>query len=403
MAACDRGPKRAPAIGEAFVGPHSLPIRTDVTQNSKGLASLQHGERVEILQQKRRVVKVRTAKGIEGWVDERQLLAASDMAELRDLAAAARVLPSQGKVTTYTDLNVHTQPSRQAPSFVQLKEGGAAEVLLYRMLPRTDARRKPLIPPPPKREKKASPRKPAKAPQVPPPPMPKPPSPPEDWLEMSNADLAEEGDDPPAETKAAAPEVPIERWSLIRMPNGAAGWVLTRLISMAVPDEVVQHAEGKRIVFYAPLGAPHGEEKKTAWVWTTASAGQFPWDFDAVRVFIYNNRKKRYETSYIDRKITGFLPVLMMEVEWQGRKLPGFSLCVLDKQEKRVRRQFAFVENRVRSAGETACEAPPPVTQKTPGAAPLPLVPPPPQQPAPGTFERFRNRVKTAVRGIFGG
>jgi hypothetical protein len=374
-----------------------------MTQASKGVTTVRHGERVEILQQRRRVVRVRTSKGVEGWVDERQLLAASDMAELRDLAAAARSLPSQGKVTTYNDLNVHTQPARQSPSFVQLKEGGSAEMLLYRMLPRTDAKRKPLIPPAPKRPKKTAPQKQAKPPKTPPPPMPKPPSPPPDWLELSRTPLDEDEPEEAAEEKPAAPETPLERWSLIRLPDGAAGWVLTRMLTMAVPDEVAQYAEGKRIVFYAPIGAPEGPEKKRHWVWTTASAGPQPYDYDAVRVFIWNARRKRYETTYIDRNVTGYLPVLMSEVEWQGRKAPGFSMCVLNREEQRVRRQFAFIENRVRSAGETACEAIPAVTQKTPGATTLPAPPAPASPPKGSFFERLRERVRSSVRGVFGG
>ena len=46
-----------------------------------------HGERLEILQRHRTVFRVRTARGAEGWVDERQLLAASDMQNLKRLAA----------------------------------------------------------------------------------------------------------------------------------------------------------------------------------------------------------------------------------------------------------------------------------------------------------------------------
>jgi hypothetical protein len=403
LAACDRGPKQAPAIGEAFVGPHNLQIRADVTSQSKGLATLQHGERVAILQQRRRAVKVRTAKGAEGWVDERQLLSAQEMAELRDLAAAAKALPSQGKATSYSDLNVHTLPARQAPSFVQLKEGAAAEVLQSRLVPRTDSKRKPLLPPLPKIPKKVAAKKPAKEQKVPPPPMPKPPSPPRDWLEMSMRDLEDEDDaEPEAKPEQIAPPVPVERWSLIRVPGGAAGWVLSRLVVLAIPDEVAQYAEGKRIVAYMPLGQVEGEGKKHHWFWATSVQGPQDYDFDSFRVFIWNNRRGRYETSYIDRNVTGFLPVLPREIEWQSRKVPGFSLCVLNKEGQRIRREFAFVENRVRSAGERPCEAPPAnAGQRVQGIQPT--VPARPEAP-PGVsgFERLRERVKSAFLGVFG-
>jgi SH3-like domain-containing protein len=402
LASCDRGPKRVPPIGEAFVGPHTLQLRSDVGTQSKVLATLHHGDRVEILQQRRRAVKVRTKSAAEGWVDDRQLLGAADMAELRELSTIAQSLPSQGKATTYTELNVHTQPVRQSPSFVQVKENGTVDVLLYRMVPRSDARRKPLIPPAPKAAKKAVARKPKAEPKVPPPPMPKPPGLPPDWLEISKSADPEEDDDPqPAAETAAAPPVPVERWSLVRMPNGSAGWVLNRLLTMAIPDDVAQYAEGKRIVAYFPLGDPQGEAKKYTWFWATTRSGPNDYDFDSFRVFWWNSRRGRYETSYINRNVTGFLPVLQRPVDWQGSKVPGFSLCLLDDDNRRIRKEFAFVENRVRSAGEQPCEAPPPATQKSPGLPSLPVAAQPPTEPKESALARIRDRVSSAVRGFF--
>ena len=64
-------------------------------------------------------------------------------------------------------------------------------------------------------------------------------------------------------------------WSLIRTPAGQAGWVLTRLVSMAIPDEVAQYAEGKRIVSYFPLGTVQDDDKKkNIWLWTTTTEQQ---------------------------------------------------------------------------------------------------------------------------------
>jgi hypothetical protein len=403
MSACERGPRRAPAIGEAFVGPLHLQIRADVASQSQGLAKLQHGERVEILQQKRRAIKVRTARGAEGWVDERQLLSGREMEELGQLAEAAKTLPSQGKATSYSDLNVHTLPARQAPSFIQLKDGATAEILLYRLVPRADAKRRPLLPPPPKAPKRTAAKKPKEQPKVPPPPMPQPPAPPSDWLEMSKTDLEDE-DDPQPEAKPPqpAPAVPIERWSLIRVPGGAAGWVLARLLVMSIPDAVAQYGEGKRIVAYFPLGEAAGEEKQHHWLWTTSVQGPQEYDFDSVRVFIWNTRRRRYETSYIDRNVTGFLPVLAREVQWQGRKAPGFSLCVLNKEGRRVRREFAFVENRVRGAGEQPCEAPPALAARPVQGLELPAAQPPPPAPKGSAWERLRDLVRSAFGGVPG-
>ena len=264
------------------MGPATLNIRSGIPLQSSKVATVKHGDRLEILQTRRRFLRVRTPSGAEGWTDERQLLAASDMAALRELNAHAAKLPSQGVATTYGPLNIHTQPVVSSPSFRQLKENDKFDVLQSVVLERSNAPRTPLIPPRPKKAK-APPKKPKKAPKVPPPPMPKPPPPPADWLELSKSERDEiEAEQLPPQKLAPR----VDGWSLIRTPTGQAGWVLTRLVSMAIPDEVAQYAEGKRIVSYFPLGEVVDDgEKKQTWLWTTTSDSKAPFDFDSFRVF----------------------------------------------------------------------------------------------------------------------
>jgi len=69
-------PPHAPAVGEAFVGPATLKIRSDIPLQSSTVTTVKHGDRLEILQSRRRFLRVRTPSGAEGWTDERQLLAA---------------------------------------------------------------------------------------------------------------------------------------------------------------------------------------------------------------------------------------------------------------------------------------------------------------------------------------
>ena len=69
-------------IGEAFVGPAILKIRSDIPLQSATVTTVKHGDRLEILQTRRRFLRVRTPSGVEGWTDERQLLAAEDMVAL---------------------------------------------------------------------------------------------------------------------------------------------------------------------------------------------------------------------------------------------------------------------------------------------------------------------------------
>ncbi len=400
MAACRKGSQRSPAIGEAYAGPATLALRKDIPLQSPVVATVNHGERLEIIQHRRRFFKVRTRGGVEGWIEDRQLLSSGEIAALRDTERRARTLPSQGAASTYDPLNVHTMPNRFSPSFLQIKEGEKVEVLGHVATPRTAPERKPLIPPKPKKlppERKYDTR------YALPPPPPAPPLP-ANWLELSKT--------PPqvlqeiAQEKAEHP-VPTDDWSLVRNAKGQSGWVLTRRLYMAIPDEVAQYAEGHRITSYFPLGdVQDGDQVKHNWLWTTISGGDHPYDFDSYRVFIWSLRRHRYETSYIQRNVEGYFPVLRRPVDLStGAKArgapasttyPGFSVCVLNDNGARVRRDYAFIVNVVRFAGEQPCEAP---VVFLPGeGAPSGAVPAP-AGPAPATANAY-TRLKTKVGAL---
>src|SRR5437868_12981433 len=90
LAGCKSEPENVPAIGEAFVGPATLAIRQDINPQSPMVATLKHGEHLDILQRRRRFVKVRTARRVEGWTEDRQLLTAEELANLRKLSEHAK-------------------------------------------------------------------------------------------------------------------------------------------------------------------------------------------------------------------------------------------------------------------------------------------------------------------------
>jgi SH3-like domain-containing protein len=411
LAGCRSGPSRAPAIGEAYVGPADLKIRSDIPLQSPTVATVKHGDRLEILQTRRRFLRIRTPAGAEGWTDERHLLSTADMAALRELSERAAAMPVQGQATTYSELNVHTQPARQSPSFVQVEEKEVVDVLTHVVTPRADAPRKPLIAPSPKKAKAAT-RKPAKKEaMISPPSMPKPPGPPPDWLDLSKTDQPDEAAPAGEEIDEKTP-APVDEWSLVRTASGQSGWVLTRRLVMAIPDEVAQYAEGHRIVSYFRLGEVRaGDEKKPTWLWTTIGDGTLPYDFDSFRVFVWSQRHHHYETAYIERSLKGYAPVLLEEVEFpphakvkgEAVRYPGFSICIEKKDGQRYRQEFALpTAEKVRFAGERPCEAPvaPGAAVQAPASTPSASAPAPPAE----TFtQRVRRRLRAITRRWFGG
>ncbi|HUS07169.1 MAG TPA: hypothetical protein VMZ52_12760 [Bryobacteraceae bacterium] len=345
LSGCQTEAEKPPVIGEAFAGPISLNLRQEITPGSKTVATVKHGERLEIIQTRRRFVRVRTPRGVDGWTDVKQLMSPEQMAELKALFARAAALPSQGAATSYAPLNMHTDPSRPSPTFYQITEGQKVDVVAHKLTPRKatgpPAQLSLPKPPPPKKKPKAE----KKRSGVPPPPPGPAPKLPEDWLSLSKTEV----DESQAEQKPAKPEEPpapvaLEDWSLVRTNDGKAGWVLTRNLSMAIPDEVAQYAEGHRITSYFSLGEVHDDgQVKHNWLWTTIANGNFDYDFDSFRVFIWNIRRHRYETAYIERKLEGFYPVLA-----KAGANPSFSLVTRDSEGKQYRKWYAFEGYRVR-------------------------------------------------------
>src|SRR4029078_5115152 len=122
LLSCGPPVRRDPVLGEAFIGPASVNLRQEIAPKTPTVATLHFGDKVGIVGTKRRFVRVRTSSGAEGWLDDNMLLRQSDMDQIKAQSAAARSYPSQGVATSFETMNVHAQPNRYSPSYIQLKE-----------------------------------------------------------------------------------------------------------------------------------------------------------------------------------------------------------------------------------------------------------------------------------------
>ena len=327
------------AIGVAYAGPANLQLHKDIDPKSPLAGTVQHGEKLDIVAQRRRWYRVRTESGLQGWTDDRQLLDKRQMARLRELAKETVGQPSQGTATAFDTLNVHTEPNRQSPSFLQVKEGEKLEVVAHRVMNRGALPKRRLIEPKPKQPRK---KKEKKAPKYVEPDPPQPPRPPADWLQLSRdrgipvEDIADE-------------QVPQDDWMLVRTASGQSGWVLTGRLFLTIPDEVAQYAEGHRIMSYFSIGKTNdGGTVKDIWLWTTADRLGEDHDFDGYRVFTWSLRHHRYETAYIQRRVRGFFPVLAKNGE--------FSVCLETEGGAKMRKLYTLTGNSVRQSGQQSCE-----------------------------------------------
>ncbi len=350
----------------AFAGPTTLNLRKDLASKSPVVGVVKHGEKLDVLETRRRFVKVRSAQGIEGWTDSNLLLTPQQMDDLRRLAESAAKLPSQGTATVYEPLNMHADPNRQSSSFFQIPEAGSVEVIGHRVAPRVTPQ--PVAPP----VRRAVSAKKSKGKDTkrsgPVPDMPKPPPPPPNWQQLSRPRAA----DLPGYTPPTPKSISLDDWSMVRTKDGKVGWVLSRMLTMSIPDEVAQYAEGHRITAYLPLGDIKDKTVvKHNWIWTTVSQGE-SCEFDSFRVFVWSTKHHRYETAYIERNVKGHFPVETHDVPGQDEK--SFSLVLEDKDGKLTRRTYAFSGFRVRMVSKSPYQPPPPLPEVRPSRSfdPLP-------------------------------
>ncbi len=349
------GTQSSSALGEAYVAPASINLRQELTNKNSTVAVLKHGDRVSILDVRRRFIKVRTAKGVEGWIDSSQLLSPEQMDQIRQERQRALNLSSEGSATVFEALNVHIEPNRQSPALARIPEAGSVTVLAHRIEPKMPAQagssaftfEKPQSPSRRQRREK----QPKSVFHLP--PKPPPPKPPANWQELSaervdgsssTADIKANRQQQIATTRAQELKKPVifEDWSLVRTKSNQTGWVLSRNLIMSIPDEVAQYAEGKRISSYFDLGAVYDEVKGTKhnWLWTTSSA-TLPFDFDAWRVFLWNRRRHRYETSFRQHDVEGYFPVEVDPPDSNSIERT-FRLIMKDDDGKLWRRSYLF-------------------------------------------------------------
>jgi hypothetical protein len=344
-------------LGDAYVAPAAIHLHSDLLGKSPVVAELKHGDHLQIVDVQRRMIRVRTDKNAEGWVDSLQLLSAEQMAALKRRREQENLLPSEGAATAYETLNVHIDPERQSPAFAQIPEGGAVSVLGHKIVPKLagSVRVQGIVVSRPQTVSRKN-RKEQKAVigSFRLPPKPAPPKPPANWLALSAERIdggnEEESPKPAAPPPPARPAKPakaevkpvMDDWTLVRTKNNQIGWVLTRNLLMSIPDEVAQYAEGKNITAFFDLGVVNDDEKgpKHNWLWATSTRGA-PNDFDSWRVFLWNTRRHRYETSYRQRDLEGYFPIRVAPAD-PGSLLRTFSIVTKDDDGKMRIRSYNF-------------------------------------------------------------
>jgi SH3-like domain-containing protein len=290
-----------PAAQYVYVTAKQTFLRDRVAAVSNRTATVENGERLEVLDHGRRFVKVQTAKGEQGWIDEKVVATQDVFDQFEKLKQEHGADPVVASAVVRDEVYMHAKPGRDTERFYRLAEGEKLKLLARATLA------KPV--PPGTRVAKA----PAAA-------APTASAPAASGSGAGSVGAVPKGAKAAAAAAVAAPDVPappaMEDWWLVRDSKGDTGWLFSRMMDVDAPDAITRYSEGQRIVgsyVLTTVNDPEAEQdEKNIPIYVTVlspyKAG-LTYDFDQLRVFTWNVKKHRYETGFRDRNIQGYLPV----------------------------------------------------------------------------------------------
>ena len=319
MAGCSRGRHRVLEV--AYVSAPQAALRDQVSAIYSRVGSVKNGERVEVIDREKRFARVRTAAGLEGWIEQRYLVDQKTFDGLQKLTQDNQNDPVQAPGILRNDTNLHLTAGRETEHLYQLAAGAKVAILK-----RATA------------EKQLGP------------PVPRP----------AVATSTKAGTRTPAGPA-------LEDWFLVRDDLGRVGWVLARMVDVDAPIEIAQYAEGQRFVAFFQLNSVPDTDKgvqrnvpQYLCIMTDPHDG-LPFDFDQVRVFTWNTRKHRYETAYREHGLRGVLPVTVTQETFDKEgTLPVFILQVKDDAGNVSDRKYKLntpIVRRVLAPGEANVKA----------------------------------------------
>ncbi len=270
------GFKPKPPAQYVYVTAKQTYLRDRVAAVSNRTATVENGDKLEVLEHGRRFVRVQTAKGEQGWIDEKVVATQEIFDQFDALKKSHKDDPDVASAVVRDEVYMHAAPGRDTERFYRLAEGEKLKLLTRATIA------KPVPPgtrvakaPPPVAAKGAKPAPPA-APDVPPPPV-------------------------------------MEDWWLVRDSKGDTGWLYSRMMDVDAPDAITRYAEGQRIVgayVLTTVNDPDAEQAdKNIPIYLTVMSpykAGLTYDFDQVRVFTWNIKKHRYETGFRDKNIEGY-------------------------------------------------------------------------------------------------
>jgi hypothetical protein len=280
-----------------------LYLRDRVAPVSNHTAQVGNGDRLQVLEQMHRFLKVRTEQGAVGWIEAPAVIDQSVYNGFVALQREHAQDPVIARAVLRDAMYLHLAPGRKTEHFLLLPANAKLEMLARVSVPKVGIAS--VVPQP---SAVTAAHKPTK---------------------QKKAVDGNEGPEVPM------PDVPMDDWWLVRDSAGHTGWMLGRQLDVDVPDEIAQYAEGQRMVGAYVLRTVNdagpggtGQQVPEYLAVLTPYKDGLPYDFDQVRVFTWDGKHHRYGTAFRQRNLVGYFPVTVGQQDLGSGSQPVFSIRV---------------------------------------------------------------------------
>jgi hypothetical protein len=305
-------------LGEAFVSERSVTLWSSVAQVREPLGILHYGERLEVVARRNDNIKVRTASGTVGWIDQRNLMDPTLWQRSVKLLTQIQGMPVQARGRTKVATNLRVQPGRTEARLYQFGRGVPVEIVgrtVADWVQVTDEKESANDAPEAKKE---------------------------DWFLVRGVATR-----PPGESNARGAESTTTQPGDQTTP--IAGWVIARFIELDLPDPVRDAASSSNIrpvAWFELNRVPDPSGDKPQYLVAAARGSEVQTcDFTTLRVFTWNSRKTRYETAFIENDLCGQIPIRLSK---GPKNEPEFRFHVMDgAKEERDYRLIQTVVRRI--------------------------------------------------------
>lgn len=260
------------------------------------IATLNQGERAEVLERTRNWVRVRLANSQVGWVEAKNMLDAQDYEAGRRLLAELEKLPAHALGHTANTANFRLEPSRDAQQIAQIEAQRKVAIFGRRSVERAP---EPTA---------ASPKLSEKAPVAGPPRR--------------------------------------EVWYLVRT-DSRAGWVLGRLVALDIPESISMYAQGTNMVAWLVLNTVEDNGQQVPQYLTADRIGAQEVDFNHIRVLTWWKKRHEYVTAYVESNLNGYFPIRISHING----VPYFRLRLMDEDGAKIQKVYRLFDTITRPLG----------------------------------------------------